>query len=93
MIRGRFDRNGAAFLKSAIYVPLLGGGLVDFLVDTGASHTALHPADAANLGIDLNSLTYGDSSQGIGGSARYSTHFGVVLLSDTDEDGNTVVRR
>jgi len=45
------------------------GGVVDFLIDTGADHTVLMPDDASRLGITSTSLSQGcpDSTRGVGG--------------------------
>ena len=56
-------------------VQLPGGAFtgVDFLVDTGADKTILHPADANRLGLGAPSLKHSKNKQtsGIGGVARY----------------------
>jgi aspartyl protease family protein len=46
------------------------GAPVRFLVDTGATQVALTAADAARLGIDLDSLDYGSSVMTASGPAR-----------------------
>ena len=55
-------------LSSGVFAP------VNFLVDTGAFRTTLHPSDAQKLGI--RALPLGDpknqESTGIGGNAQYS---------------------
>ena len=57
MIRGYFDRLGRPIVSCTIYLTQLGvASYVDFLVDTGASVTALHPRDGLRLGIPFDEL-------------------------------------
>jgi predicted aspartyl protease len=73
-ILGTF-KDGAPFMVGHI-VPLgleaPVSGNVEFLVDTGAHRTCLHPRDAIALGMDLTKLEYAEPSWGIGGTAYYS---------------------
>ena len=48
-------------------------GAVNFLADTGADHTSLHPKDIGILGIDYAKLLPDNlsRSQGVGGQAAY----------------------
>ena len=74
-------RDGVPFLFGLVLLPdLKNVGSVEFLVDTGASQSCLHPADARTLGIDLSSLAYTRRSQGVGGYAAYSPHNAYILF-------------
>lgn len=77
-IQGRYISRGpnvpaAPYLRAGITLPRLGiGSFVNFLVDTGADFTALHPRDIGALGLDYTQLlpeTLGDLG-GVGGHAR-----------------------
>jgi hypothetical protein len=48
-------------------------GAVEFLIDSGASRTVIHPSDAASLGVDLASLapTPHSVGRGTGGVSSY----------------------
>lgn len=59
-------------------------GNVEFLVDTGAHRTCLHPRDAIALGMDLTKLDYTEPSWGIGGAAHYSPQDAYVLFFHGD---------
>ena len=74
MIRGRFDRAGRPIVSCTVRLTQLGfAGYVDFLVDTGASVTALHPRDGLRLGIPFDELA-GDSVN-IGGTTGDYPYF------------------
>ena len=79
-------RNGAPYVAGLVMLPHLGiSGIVEFLVDTGASRTCLHPRDARALGIGLSGLSYTRDSQGIGGRASYSPHNAYILFFPNDK--------
>ena len=61
-------------------------GSVDFLVDTGADSTCLHPRDARALGLDPGILDFrrGKSYRGIGGSLDYISHNAVLVFEQSD---------
>ncbi len=83
MIAGRFDPHSrwpVPLVRATVFLPDLTArwAPVEFVLDTGATHTTLHPADAQSvLGIDLAQLDQLESSmervtaQGIGGSSTY----------------------
>ena len=85
-ILGTF-KNGVPFMVGHI-VPLglkpPVSGNVEFLVDTGAHRTCLHPRDAITLGIDLTKLEYTEPSTGIGGAAYYSPQNAYLLFFHGD---------
>ena len=87
-IRGYWDTDepSAPYIRSTLYVP----GLrlvaeVDFLVDTGADATSLHPYDVSRTGIDPSTLPGTlRTASGIGGQMRYIEAGAFVYLYDTE---------
>ena len=78
MIKGSFDTAGNPVILAGLVIPefdlhLHGSSIVRFLVDTGASGTCLHPADARRLGVPIDGLQASLSSRGIGGRAEYAS--------------------
>lgn len=74
MIRGYFDRSGRPIVSCTVRLPQLGfAGNVDFLVDTGASVTCLHPRDGLRLGLPFDELA-GDPVN-IGGTTGEYPYF------------------
>jgi hypothetical protein len=81
VIRGYFDESKLPALPrvlAAVYLPGITAGwvVVDFVLDTGASTTCIHPLDAiTRLHIDQGALaddhqwTHSESYGGIGGNA------------------------
>lgn len=67
------------------------GGHVDFLIDTGASKSVLHPADAFRIGFTPEQLTTPqpwptETFTGIGGSVReyvFSARYGFVFMDQS----------
>ena len=54
MIAGTFSPSGQPMVSSRLIVPRLGvDDEIDFLVDTGAESTCLHPADGEYIPIPL----------------------------------------
>ena len=80
---------GAPIVRSLVFLPRFGaGGFVDFLVDTGASKTALHPYDWT-LFVPPDrwtDWTVTESLRGIGGSRQYAEEEAGLIF--VDEDGN-----
>lgn len=74
-IEGYFDSSGepAPYVEARVHLPRLGlSGTVDFLLDTGADATTLHPGDTGKIPIDLNTLSQDSISvRGIGGEMRW----------------------
>lgn len=68
------DAPPAPYIKARVVLPDLGvAGDVDFLIDTGADVTFLHPEDVGRLGIDFRRLNPGDMERasGLGGASDY----------------------
>ena len=85
MIAGEFDGLGQPILRAGFLIPRFGiSGLIDFLVDTGASHTCLHPDDGARIQIPFDELQNPDDVIGIGGTGSYYSETATVLLYDAE---------
>ena len=84
MIPGYFDAEGCPRLSAQIVIPNLRiQGKVEFVVDTGASRTCLHPLDASLLGVPFAALEYTKPGGGIGGDALYAECTADVVFRDT----------
>ena len=80
------DEPSAPYIRSTLYIPRIRLVTeVDFLVDTGADATSLHPYDVSRTGIDIGSLPGTlRAASGIGGTMRYIEADAFVYLYDTD---------
>ena len=80
------DAPPAPYLKAWVILPDLGvEGEVDFLIDTGADVTFLHPEDADLLGIDYQQLNPDTSERaaGIGGGSGYCREAATLVFQDS----------
>ena len=85
MIVGRFDDWGRPIMRARLIIPRLGiTGWVNFLVDTGAINTCLHPYAGRRLRIPFDELRAPHSAIGIGGSQAYYQEPALVMLTDSD---------
>lgn len=79
----------APIVRSLVFLPRFGaGGFVDFLVDTGASKTALHPYDWT-LFVPPDrwtDWTVTESLRGIGGSRQYADEQAGLIFVGEDGD-------
>ena len=90
MIVGYFDLDGAPIVLAYVAIERLQmGGWVEFLVDTGADATALHPADAKRLGCDFDMLGAPFIVGGIGGGSEYCSEPATITLEGDDSDYET----
>lgn len=82
MIEGWFDRNGHPYVTAVLVLPRLGFRRLrlEFLVDTGASQTVLHPRDCAGMPYDR--LTAAGQSGGVGGLATYYSESAYIAFRD-----------
>ena len=72
VIRGQFDHRGRPCVQGWLSLPRLNiRGEVEFLVDTGADSTVIHPSDGLKLGLPFGALHSEIVSVGIGGDHRY----------------------
>ena len=85
MIVGQFDDWGRPILSARLLIPRFNiSRQVNFLVDTGASQTCLHPNDSRHFQIPFDELRDPHSTIGIGGSQPYYQEPAVVILTDSD---------
>lgn len=82
MIRGNFDR-GRPQVECRLVIPRLSvNHRLMLLVDTGASATCLHPADAIRAGIPFERLGNRIDYLGIGGTSAYFREAANLLFED-----------
>ena len=88
MIEGYFDSvYGRPYVQGRLYLPRLRVyGNVDFLVDTGADTSRLHPRDATVLGVNYGQLLApsGDPQLGIGGVEYPYQEEAVIIFQDSE---------
>ena len=98
MITGLFIPRGTTLqgiapwpmVRAYVYIPRLNaGGMVFFLIDTGADKTCIHATDSLSLGIDPTKLTNITDIGGVGGNAKYGRD--VAGLTFLDTEGKTVL--
>ena len=84
MIVGRFER-GRPFLRGDVLVPRIGvRAVVNFLVDTGADVTCLHPKDSVPAHVPFERLGNLAASRGIGGQSAYFVERAVLSFRGAD---------
>ena len=72
MISSYIDTKSAPYVSGRIIIPRFQiSRVVDFLLDTGADSTCLHPYDAQEIGVPFDLLRDEAYSGGVGGSALY----------------------
>ena len=87
MITGYFTVTGLPYVKGSLSLPRLGvAGQVDFLVDTGATTTVLHPDDGIALGCPFDNLVLPAPLEGVGGTHTYYRETAVIAFDDDDTD-------
>lgn len=80
------DEPPAPYLTARVTLPNLGVvGEVNFLIDTGADVTFLHPEDVDNLGIDHGRLNPGalERTSGLGGESDYYRETATLIFQDS----------
>ena len=83
MILGSFDDHGRPFVQGRLFIPRLRvEGYIDFLVDTGADFTAIHPRDGQRIDIPYSKLRKKSDVSGIGGDHEYYHEPGMLLFDD-----------
>ena len=83
MIRGFIGRRNAPYMRCRVVFPrfrLMRD--IDFLMDTGADDTCLHPRDAISARIPFDRLEDEVSSRGIGGGASYYRERAFLMFQD-----------
>lgn len=86
MIIGRFDEYGRPFIRGRLFIPRLDlDSEIDFLLDTGADATCLHPGDLRRIGIESDFVPVGNviEPSGIGGRGRYFEETAVLFFEDS----------
>ena len=82
MIIGRFNDQGRPHVRGRLFIPRLDIDLeIDFLLETGADSTCLHPGD---LEYEIAQETIGRAVEatGVGGTSRYFEETAVVFFED-----------
>ena len=88
MIAGWFNPAGQPVVKSRLVAPRLGvDDWVDWLVDTGAESTCLHPADGDYIGFPYGELVVALDSEGVGGRHPYYREYAFVVFYESDGSG------
>lgn len=84
MIAGYFEPDGRPYVRGRLFLPRLGvRGDVDFLIDTGAVSTVLHPGDGARLSCPFDELLLPVAFEGVGGVHTYYREGAVVTFNDS----------
>ena len=81
MIHGYFDEYGRPYVQGQLIIERLEvDSTVDFLVDTGADSTALHPWDGGRLKCRYDLLVSPRSMGGVGGRQDYYPEDGATIV-------------
>lgn len=87
MIAGYFETNGRPRVRGRLLLPRLGiGGSINFLIDTGAVSTVLHPGDGVRLGCPFDELLLPMEFEGVGGTHTYYRETAVIAFDDSTTD-------
>ena len=84
-LQGSYGPRKEPYVKGWLTIPRLGflSSQITFLVDTGADHTTLMPADAVYAGLDYSALSGSVTTLGIGGLAQLFSERGIVIFEDS----------
>ena len=83
MITGTFDENGRPYVQGRLVIPRLKlDWHVDFLVDTGADSSCLHPQDSIPLSVPYHRLRNAIDCGGIGGKQVYYGERAIIIFTD-----------
>ena len=87
MIGGWFDTRERPRVRASLLVPRLGvSGRIDFLLDTGATVTTLHPDDGRRIGCPFDELREPFDMVGVGGRSAYFRETALVTLAGSRGD-------
>ena len=87
MIAGSFNPDGQPMVRARLVAPRLGvDDRVNFLVDTGAESTCLHPTDGEHIRFPYDELVVSLDSEGVGGSYPYYREYAFVVFSESDNN-------
>ena len=92
MITGAVTPNGI-FVPAVVIINDHRGDGIDFLVDTGAGVTVIHPGDFGRLRLLPWMLTEAPliDISGIGGKAAFRHLSATIEIAGTDAEGNTAI--
>lgn len=83
MIIGKIGLADQPVVGGIVHLPRLGiRKRLEFLADTGAGGTVLHPRDTALLGVDFTQLKHPVTSHGVGGAASAFQENAQLLFRD-----------
>ena len=97
-INGEFREQAplpSPLIAAVVEIPKLGvWAPVEFLVDTGATRTVLHPSDVLKFGIDI--VTYADDAcprtySGVGGEASYGVEDAILHFKNAKTNLRTLI--
>ena len=87
MIAGYFAPTGLPRVKARVVLPRLGvAGPVDFLIDTGADASVLHPDDGIALGCPFDDLLLPVAFVSVGGTHTYYRETAAIEFDDSGTD-------
>lgn len=88
MIIGEFDpQTGEPFVVAYVYLPRLKiRDSVQFLLDTGAGSTLLHPEGARKLEVPFDKLENEVTSRGVGGTSKSFSEPAFISFGDRFRD-------
>ncbi|MYC31993.1 MAG: hypothetical protein F4X64_02315 [Chloroflexi bacterium] len=85
MIVGEFDPSGRPTVEGHLTLPRFGiFRTINFLVDTGADSTCIHPRDGAPARIPFDLLGGSVPSSGVGGTVTYFRELAVLEFLDVE---------
>ncbi|MCH8109489.1 MAG: hypothetical protein IIB15_05105 [Chloroflexi bacterium] len=83
MITGSFDGEGRPYVQGRLIISRFKvDGFIDFLMDTGADTTTLHPDDGIQLNVPFNRLRNRTEVGGIGGTHEYFYEPVILIFAD-----------
>ncbi len=86
MIIGIFDLHGYPTVRARLDIPRLDvSHSVQFLLDTGADVTTIHPRDAISAGVPFGRLRASTTVGGIGGQSTYYQEPATLVFTDDVE--------
>ena len=83
MIESYIETRDAPYVSGRVIIPRFGiERQIDFLLDTGADSTCLHPYDAQRIGVPFELLRDEAYSGGVGGRASYYREQALLTFRD-----------
>ena len=85
MIAGFFRESGRPYVRCRLLVPRFQiDAIVNFLVDTGADSTVIHPIDIRDAGIPVAFPAEMPGTEGVGGVAEFFSERATLIFTDAD---------